>query len=193
MDILQTGLACTAERWEWRIGDPDPISWTIVAAYLLAVAAAVRAAAASPQRRERLFWSAAAAVALALALNKQLDLQAFVTDVGACMARIGGWYDMRRPVQAAVFAAIALAGLVASTVALWSLRRALAELWPAFLGLALMGGYVLLRALSLTHVDMLLYHELGPPRLAWLLELPGPLLLAAGARIAAASQRTPAG
>jgi len=32
-----------------------------------------------------------------LAVNKQLDLQSFLTALGRCDARLQGWYETRRP------------------------------------------------------------------------------------------------
>jgi hypothetical protein len=184
--LLSDGLACAADKWAWRIGDPHLVGWVIVALYLLAAFVSVRSARHAPFARERRFWWFAAVMALALALNKQLDLQAYVIQVGRCVAQIGGWYDIRRSVQATAFGVVALLCLLTGLLIFWAMRRSLPRIWPALLALVLMGSFVLLRGISLSHVDALMKMPVGSHlRINWVLEMTGPLMLMLAARHAA--------
>ena len=183
MEFLQTTAACAVDLWAWRIGDPGLGGWAILALYLLAAFAAVRAAGRTPVSRERWFWRAAAVVALALALNKQLDLQAYIFQVGRCAARAGGWYDLRRSVEVAALAGVVGICLVAGLTLVWIVWRSLGRLWPALLALGLMAMFALLRAAGFTHVDTVPTLEIGGMmRLRGLIEVAGALLLLAGTR-----------
>ncbi len=85
--------SCALERWSPRIGDPSLMGWLTVGVYLLAglVALWVLASARFPaatRGRERLFWLFVALILFFLAINKQLDLQSYLTAVGRCVAQI---------------------------------------------------------------------------------------------------------
>jgi len=57
-------------------------------------------------RRVRIFWYAAAAMLLALGINKPLDLHVLITRIGRDVSREGGWYGARRQVQAVFFTGV---------------------------------------------------------------------------------------
>ena len=171
-------LDCALARWSPRIGDPSAMGWLTVAAYaaaaLLAVAAAVRVPAAAPARRtERLFWMASAVALALLSVNKQLDLQSFLTAVGRCTAKAQGWYDDRRAMQRDVVLGLIGLCLAAGAVLLWRLRRTLRRTGPAAAGLVLIATFVLVRAVGFHHVDALIGLRVGGARVNWLLELGG--------------------
>ena len=147
-------------------------------AVFAAAALACTLLAASPKGRpERPFWIALAFLMAALAINKQLDLQSAVTAVGRCVAQLQGWYGSRRAMQALftlILGAVSLAGLLTLTVAM---RRNLARTWPSVLGAGFVAGFVLVRAVSFTHVDAFLKIPLGALRVTHLLENGGPVLV----------------
>ena len=121
----------------------------------------------------RAFWLGVTAVMVFLGVNKQLDLQSWLTQTGRDLAHAQGWYAYRHAVQAGFIVALTLGGL---SFLLW-LRRATRNLggeirW-AFLGLVLVIAFVFVRAASFHHVDRLLYFELGGLRISWILELGG--------------------
>jgi len=70
------------------------MGWVTVAIYLAAavtLVVAMRAPFPAASRgRERLFWALLAAVLRALAVNKQLDLQSYLTARGRCAAQHQG-------------------------------------------------------------------------------------------------------
>lgn len=174
-------LTCAFSQWSPGLGDNTFMGWLTVAVYALAVVASVaaaRAMAADPlSRRERLFWGVAAAVMLFLAVNKQLDLQTLLTMIGRCHAQLAGWYDDRRAVQKLFILAVAGGGVLSLGVLALMLRGILGRVWAALLGLGFVCVFVVIRAASFHHVDLLISGTALGVRINWLLELPGPLLV----------------
>lgn len=179
-------MDCILSVWSPGIGDPHPMGWVTVAVYLLAALAAasvVRRDAFPPgsRARERMFWTLAALLLLFLAVNKQLDLQSFMTAAGRCMAQAQGWYENRRVVQVAFILVLAGAGVLVLLGLRRLLRGTLARTGLALLGLVLVTVFVVIRAAGFHHMDMLIGARIAGMRLNWLLELPGPLLVLAAA------------
>ncbi len=175
-------FTCAFQEWSPGLGDNHLMGWLTVALYVASAWAvgvvAMRIGADSQaERRERLFWWIACLLLGALAINKQLDLQSLLTAVGRCHARLAGWYDDRRAVQVAFIVIVILVG-IASVVGLGILlRQSLARTWLALLGLGFVALFVLVRATSFHHVDVLINRTAAGLRLNWLLEMPGPALV----------------
>lgn len=174
--------SCALDRWSPGIGDPTALGWFTVLAYLAAatVASCVSWQAPFPsgsRRRERLFWAMLGALLLALAINKQLDLQSYVTAVGRCVAQQQGWYATRRLVQEAVILGL-LGAMGLAAAALWRLMRGtLARNGVALAGLVFVLGFVAIRAVGFHHVDALIRVNVMHLRLNGLFELAGPVLI----------------
>lgn len=175
-------LTCALERWSPKIGDPTAIGWLTVAVYALAgvVAFLVAIKGGFPipsRRRERFFWFLLGLAFVALAVNKQLDLQSFVTAVGRCIAKLDGWYKDRRAFQLEVIVGLVLAMALAAAL-LWRLMRGtLRRNGVALAGMVFVLAFVAVRAVGFHHVDVLINLHVMDIRMNWLLELPGPLLI----------------
>lgn len=180
--MLQTLIAAGwIGSWSPRIGDPNAIGWLTVVLYLVAAGLCHWLARAKPSRREARLWRVLAASFLALGINKQLDLQTALTELGRMMARSEGWYGNRRPVQAAFVACVAVLGLAAAA-ALWSLaRRAPHATRQAVAGTALVITFVVIRAASFHYVDKLLGLRWIGIRVNWVLEMGGISIVIAAA------------
>lgn len=182
MSFLADLQVCALMRWSPGIGDPTAMGWVTVAVYLAAAAVALVVASRAPfpaasHRRESLFWALLAAVLVALAVNKQLDLQSYLTALGRCAAQHQGWYDRRRFVQETVILGLLLV-MVLLAVGLWRLMRGtLARNGVALAGLVLVLGFVAIRAVGFHHVDALIKMDVRNMRLNWLFELTGPVLI----------------
>lgn len=110
-EFIQDIVECTFRRWSLQVGDPTLMAWIIVAAYLLTAAFSMIAVGSASTRRERWFWIFAGLFMLAMAVNKQLDLQSAVTAVGRCVAQLQGWYSERRSArQKFIFVLLAILG-----------------------------------------------------------------------------------
>ena len=180
---MKTTLTCAFAQWSPGLGDNNLMGWLTVVVYLLAGLAAGRVArrltAVDPvTRRERRFWVIAAGLLLLLAINKQLDLQSLLTMVARCHAQLSGWYDVRRGVQEAFIYLVAAGAVVTMGLMTLLLRGILGRVWLAQVGLGFVCAFVVIRAASFHHVDVLLGSTAAGMKLNWLLELPGPILVA---------------
>lgn len=140
------------EGWSPEIGDPTPLGWLTVAAYLMACAAALRATARDAPRNAGLWFGIAVFLGL-LALNKQLDLQTLLTVLARREALAGGWYDDRRIVQQDF-----ILGLLAVSAALmmWLLyltRICSRAVRTAMVGVCLLLLFICVRAVSFHNMD----------------------------------------
>jgi hypothetical protein len=142
-------------------------------------------------KREFWAWSVFSVLLWLLAVNKQLDFQTALTEIGRMLARKQGWYWHRAHVQKAFIGALCGFGLlcvIASWIALCGLGSAVKV---AALGICCIGVFVLVRASSFHRVDAFLGHRLVHLRMNWLLEMGGILitLCAALLRVRAAAGR----
>ena len=183
-------MATIDGRWEPGIGDPTLAGWLTVVGYGFAAWTCLRAhkcaareplaqplAANSPAR----FWLLLTISTALLAINKQLDLQTALGQFGRDLAMSDGWWEQRRAVQAAFIAVLAIVGVLSVGVLGWLS-------WPLTRGRAVaLGGmgflliFVMMRASSFHHVDIVLKETALGLRWNWILELSGIGLVAAGA------------
>lgn len=167
-------------RWEIGIGDPSPMGWITVAAYVAAAVLAWRNVGAA--RRTAVpasFWIALATLMLLLGVNKQLDLQSWFGQTGRDLALAQGWYGQRRSVQGA-FIVLLIAGTLALVI---GARRYWATLWheyqAAFIGVCLLLTFIVIRAATFHHVDLLFRIDVGATTLGRALEIVGVIVVAA--------------
>jgi hypothetical protein len=191
MLLLAAFLSTTADgRWRPAIGDPSVVGWITVLAYFLAALLAGRTALASrrcaglssaPQEARLVFrfWLAIAWLLVVLGVNKQLDLQTLLTQLLRDLAQAQGWYENRRPYQIGFILVIGAAGAAGTTLLALRLRPVVRRVWVGVLGVGLLVSFVLIRAASFHHVDLLL--KRGTVHLNWLLELGSIAVLGLGA------------
>jgi hypothetical protein len=176
-------------------GDPTIAGWVIVVFYLAAITAcawALRVAwigakmaaefpGAERRAKERsaayrasfLFWALLILLFVFLGLNKQIDLQTWLTVVGRRVAQAQGWYEQRARVQTIFVGAIAVIGLWMLAFLLDRTRELLPRHALAFGGLVLLACFVILRTSSFHDVDRVLGWGVLGMRLSWTLELLG--------------------
>ena len=165
--------------WSPRIGDPGVLGWATVAGYLLAGVLCLQAYLRGAS--EGRVWLALALLMLALAINKQLDLQSLLTAVARHSAQKQGWYGQRRAVQLGfVLTAAAIGGAVGWAVAR-RLRSRGGPIRLAGLGSVVLLAFIVVRAASFHHADAALMSGAGAVRLNHLLELGGIALIAVAA------------
>ena len=183
-------VAAIAAGIHWRpgIGDPTVVGWLTVGAYLLTAWFCLRAARASQgvadptlRRRAALLWYLLAGVLLTLAINKQLDLQTLLTEVGRALAKAHGWYGLRRKVQAAFILVLVAGGCTAALAFALITAPVLRQARLAFYGLLVVLVFVLIRASSFHHVDQLLGWSLGGVKLFGIMEFAGAACIAVSA------------
>jgi hypothetical protein len=174
-----------APGWEFGVGDPTVLGWTVTVAYAVAAWMTLRAAACAYAWRGRRmagvsapigeglvrFWLFACVVLVILGINKQLDLQRLLTETARAIAKDGGWYRDRKPVQYGVLAVSFVAALGVSFWIVWALRRYLRRIWPVVVGVLILAAYVVMRGTSHHDVDALM--RAGPVPLKDSMELVG--------------------
>lgn len=134
--------------------------------------------------RERNFWWIAAGVLLALGINKQLDLQTELTATLRHIARSAGWYASRRQFQLLFLIGLAIGTVIGSS---WLARLVQGLRTPVLItltGLLALGGFVLMRAASFHHLDVLLGTRLPLGKAHLLIELAALAIVLTGAVLA---------
>ncbi|MDX1915314.1 MAG: hypothetical protein SFU55_06995 [Methylophilus sp.] len=176
-------LAATADdgRWHAGIGDPTIWGWVTVAVYFFATyRCLLKARIADRTGGRSINWLCLAIFLLLLGLNKQLDLQTFLTEVFRDLSRAHGWYEQRRKVQLVFIVAIGFA----MTIALISLRMFLYEAWRkhklVWYGMFLLCTFIISRAASFHHVDILINTKIFGVKMNFILENSALLLVILG-------------
>ena len=175
--------ACIAQGWTPSIGDPEITGWLTVISYVLCLVLAVMVLRRRPARAARGLWWVIALLMAFLAVNKQLDLQTALTATGRCMARAQGWYDSRKIVQIAFIGGLVLGVALTWVWATKSLRGQMRGNRLALAGLAVLCGFVLVRAVGFGHVDRLISMDFADISFNFWFENSGLLLIAINALI----------
>ncbi len=117
----------------------------------------------------------------ALGVNKQLDLQSAVTELGRMTARAQGWYDHKAAVQRGFVEVVAVLAIGLCLGLAVLARRELRRVAVALIGWTALCLFVGIRAASFHHVDRLLGMRWGRAPLNAILELGGIAVIAIGA------------
>ncbi|HEU4458183.1 MAG TPA: hypothetical protein VFR90_03595 [Methylibium sp.] len=189
----------TDGTWLPGIGDATPAGWFTVVAYAAAAWCCWRLVsrkglqrAPMPLAQQRFWWLLTAVMAF-LSVNKQLDLQTAFTEIGRAVAYAGGWYEQRHQVQVVFIAGVAVLGALLLAALCQVSRPLTRDRALALGGLVFLGSFVVIRAASFHHVDLLINDTVLGLRWNAVFELTGIGLVAAGAlqawRHAPASER----
>lgn len=182
MLLLDATLAIVKNnQWHPEIGDRTFLGWFTVIAYLLTAILAIIATvntshlklSAQQLENHRLIWGLIALILLFLGINKQLDLQTWLTVTGKNLALSEGWYEQRRIVQAIFIISIAIFGLVFLAFVLWLIKENQTNARWGLIGLGMLTCFVIIRAASFHHVDQLIGLNLLGVRVNNILELGG--------------------
>lgn len=172
------------EQITWRpgIGDPTFIGWLIVFFYAICFVASIACLIKSlfstrPQPKTILFWCGTSLIILLLGINKQLDFQTLLTQIGRALAKEQGWYENRRSFQFFFIIGVTLGGLGLVAWISYLFRSVFKQNWLGFLGLAFLCIFVTIRAASFHKVDRMLGLELLGLRINPLIELSGIVLV----------------
>jgi hypothetical protein len=166
-------------QFSWRpsFGDPSLEGWAIVFLYVLAVlgcwAAAHKLKRGTERNAEQWAWLAILLLMLALGINKQLDVQTALTELGRLTAQWQGWYEKRHIVQELFVLAVAIVCATAVVVLLYWTRRASTASAVAMVGASLLLAFVVVRGISFHHIDHFLGARIGGFKRHWILEVSG--------------------
>jgi hypothetical protein len=176
-------------HWSFAIGDPSLMGWLTVAAYFFAAGLSClvfkNARDLFPQptiQKQKAFWLVMAFTMFALGINKQLDLQSFLTDIGRYYAIQNGWYEHRKIIQSIFITAIVVTSACFMMFLIWYFRDTLKYNGLAICGLCLLASFIAIRASSFHHVDIFINTTILSLRINWIIELSGifMVVLAAG-------------
>jgi hypothetical protein len=169
--------------WREHAGDNTPMGWFITGLYLAGVGICTLCVKRSRQHAlsGTWFWWVCVLALLLLGINKQLDLQMLLADLGRTYARSHAWYSLRKPVQIqAVSISLALClGMV--EIILFKLRQQAKITWLALFGLAILALYFGLRMVSLHQVDKYVMVSCRGIALGSLIEIGGILCVSTSA------------
>jgi hypothetical protein len=167
-------------NWRPGIGDPTIVGWLTAIAYfvtfLFSVVCARRLAGINLLEKvavqQKLWWFISVALLL-LGINKQLDIQTLITEVGKVLAKRQGWYEQRRTVQMWFIAGVVFSGAF-SLILVW---RTLQNVWKenglTLFGMVFLVSFIVIRATSFHGVDRILGLEFSGFKMNWILELGG--------------------
>ena len=163
-----------------------------VLAYFLAAATCLiawqRERAAANSSRPNLwppFWLLSAAVLLAMGLARSTDLIAIATGLLRDEARATGWYNERRPLQAAVLAVVSVGWMLTVTIAIWRVPERRRRYLPYAILVFSLICYGAVRMVSYHYVDAVLYnHPVWGIRIGSIVELAGTAFAITAALIA---------
>jgi hypothetical protein len=178
--VASAEIVPDTQRWAPGIGDPTVAGWITVVAYFAVTLQCVANWAIS-QSRERWIWFGITICMAFLCINKQLDLQTWLTQAGRDYARAHGWYEVRRPYQIGFVAALTVLSLIAVALLRIHLAASWSRFWLAITGITGLLFFVIMRAATVHHVDILLGMDLGKLTINNVLELTAIGTVAAGA------------
>jgi hypothetical protein len=116
-----------------------------------------------------------------LGINKQLDLQSYITAIGKYFAMRGGWYQHRQIVQWLFIRFIVLSSVGLMSFLVWYLRETLLRNSIAIVGISLLMAFIAIRASSFHHVDIFIHSTLFNVRINWIVELSGIMMITVSA------------
>lgn len=181
---------CAAQAWAPGFGDRDTYGVVMTLVHLVAAALVVAVALsgrtrADVRRSERWLWGIGAVVLVALAANKQLDLQTMIVSEARCVAQAQGWYETRRQYQTEVILGLVFVSVIVVPGVIFLLRKALTGNLAFVLSLSALVVFVLLRAISFHHLDAVFGTDVLSVRLHRLIEMTAlaTVLLSAGTRL----------
>jgi len=203
-----TKFAMGEIEWSPTIGDPTVMGWLTVLTYFVTAWLCLRAfntEKRGPKRPYRqtipallrvlrkswprppapaaraALWLFLAIAFFFLGINKQLDLQSLMTQIGKTLAHEQGWYDQRRIAQAILIGFVLAAGVASLATLGWLVRGQLSDFRLPLAGLTYVVVFVIVRAASFHNFDALLGFDPLGVRMNWVMELTGIGIVAVGA------------
>jgi hypothetical protein len=172
------GFRVTHFNGSLGIGNPTIGGWIIVALYLLASISCWKLARRislvhTSASTEHHAWRAIAALFFALGINKLLDFQAALTEVGRILVFNEGWYAQRQVVQLTFIFLVGISCVVAGIIWLIWARNAPLSTSFGFVGATFILAFVLIRAASFHPVDHFIGERILGLSWNWILEASG--------------------
>ena len=159
-------------RWVPGIGDPTITGWITVAVYFIVAIICLKATLASSSEKSiKNFWLFLTFFLIALGINKQLDLQSLLTQIGKGIAIEQGWYKNRHIVQLDFIILIGLIGVTGIALLLKIYKNSSSAIKIALMGCVILFAFIFIRASSFHHMDIFINTRLAGVKMNWLFEL----------------------
>jgi len=117
------------------------------------------------------FWWWTAAFLAAMAVGRAGEIGGLIGELGREQANDSGWYESRRPLQAAVVGGLGFVWFSVVAVALWRTPERRRRYLPVGVMVVTIAAFAAVRIVSLHQVDALLYRRhVGPVRVSTMVE-----------------------
>ena len=113
----------------------------------------------SDSRLWPMFWFATGGLLLIMAVGRASNVSDLLTELGRERARSGGWYEVRRSLQAWVIGAVAAVWAVTVAFAVWRVPERRRRYLPTAIVVFTLVCFVGIRLISLHQVDSLLHNR----------------------------------
>lgn len=118
------------------------------------------------------FWYLTAGLLAAMAVGRAGDIGSLISDLGRGRATDSGWYESRRPLQAAVVVTLGVVWFVTVSVACWRTPERRRRYLPMSVMVFTLAAYAAVRVVSLHQIDAVLHRrELASVRVATIVEV----------------------
>ena len=195
MRLIPFVLSDAAAGWSVGFHDNDPLDWIVTLGYLAAAGFCIYAwlqeKRSGPRGVIPRFWLVLAILMALLGINKQLNFQTLLGQIGREAVEDEGLYARRRTIQKLFIFSFCAVGAGVFAGLIWWVRRQWKRYIPALIGLALAGLYAVIRAATFHHV---LRDVSGPrhhPLSQEALEISAVILTSLGASLAIRSSHRP--
>lgn len=144
-------------QWSPGIGDPTVLGWLIVVMYALGAWYAYKVATMHAnllRPGEGTLWWILVYGLVALGVNKQLDLQSALTEIGRILARQQGWYEKRREVQILFTYGVVTLVTCAIVVMVFLMRKVPRVTLFALVGSVCLLLFVIVRTATFQHLNV---------------------------------------
>ena len=182
-------------NWEPGIGDPTFMGWLTVFFYAAAAVYSIMVfnkgsfIFESHQKKQKNLWLTGGVLLILLCINKQLDLQTLLTDIGRYLFTTLEINEYKRAFQKFFIICILMTSFIFSIVMLKIYYGTLKNHIIALTGFAFLMTFVLIRASSFHHMDTLISSSIAGLKLNWILELTGIFMIIANALMLLRRQR----
>lgn len=175
--------------WTPGIGDPSFVGWLTVALYFCVSFCCYQVYLSRElifdrnKVQQSTFWFSLVIIFALLGINKQMDFQSLLTDIGRAIAREHDWYQHRKAVQAWFIQGVIVGGVVMIGTLIFIFRTVLKANALAIIGLCVLVSFIAIRATSFHHVDYFIKLQFFGVRLNWGMEICSILLVGANTSI----------
>ena len=178
------------DHWVPSISDPTIIGWVTVAVYFIVAIICLKATFISKldknqnksnqEKSIKNFLLFLTFFLIALGINKQLDLQTLLTQIGKNIAIEQGWYKDRRLVQVGFIIFIGLVGVSSLIILIRIYRNTCSSVKIALTGCIILFSFILIRASSFHHMDIFINIKIIATRINSIFELGSLLIIGLG-------------